>query len=241
MLNLTRYDDFVNENISNVFMLMKTFNITYVKYIREQSKRKGIKNKTVNAAFYKGFIIAQSPYMRDFIIDVLKFIRQYKPKTERYIEYCLEEAKKLYPKATTQYYPTPTAEQIKERLWQARHVPHFYFSKRDPVSLCTIGFSYDRYMGYIDVKLKSFESFEPDNVLRVRDVEDQFYKDEEYKVGDLKFLKSTIDNILPIKIQEWTEKIQKNFSEINNCPEHILKHIHGDKTIKWKNIGLFGD
>ena len=238
MLNLTHYDDFSNENISHVFMLMKTMNITYVKYVHERSRRKGVKNKTIHIAFYKGFVISQSLYMQDFIINVLKFIRLYKSKTERHIEYCLEEVKKLYPKASIEYYKTPTAEQIEQRLWESRHVPHLYLIKQSPISLCKIYISYDRYIGYVDIKLKDFFK-EQDNILKIRDIDD--YKEEEYKIGDIKFLKSTLDNILPIKIQEWTEKLQKNFSEINNCPEHILKHIHSDKTIKWKKIGLFDD
>lgn len=241
MFNLTSYDDFLNENIAHVFMLMKNANVSYVKYIGEKSKRKGIKNKMVHAAFYKGFIIAQSTNMQDFIIHVLKFIRLYKFKVERYIENCLQEVKKIYPNATIRYYETLTAEELENRSWQAKHVPHYYYSisRHYSISFCTIGLSYDRYMGYVDVKMIRFQ--EPDNVLIVRDIEDEFYKNEEYKIGDIKFLKSTIHNILPVKIQEWTEKIEKDFSEINKCPEHILKHIHSDKIIKWKKIGLFED
>jgi hypothetical protein len=237
MTNLTSFDDFLNENIAHAFMLMKTLNITYVKYIQSKSKRRGIKDTVCHIAFYKGFVVSHSSIMRDFIINVLKFVRNYKSKTERYIEQCLYEVRKIYPAAAIQYYSTPTAGQLEERLWQTRHIHSF--NRRDSVSLCIIIFSYDNYMGYVDIKLKAFK--EPDNILKARDVEDQFYKDKEYNIGDIKNLKSTLDSILPIQIQEWTEKIEKNFSEINNCPEHILKHIHTDKTIKWKKIGLFED
>lgn len=233
------YDDFLNENIAHIFTLMKAMNISYVKYIYETSKRKGIKNKKVNIAFYKGFVIAHSRDMQQFIIDVLKFVRQYRNKTEKYIDYCLSEVKKIYPDAKVQYYPVPTAEQLKERLWQARHIPTIGTMKYSSVSLCTIWLKYDRYQGYVDVRLKSFE--DPDNIVKVRDIEDEFYKDEEYKVGDMRWLKSTLDNILPIKVQEWTEKIEKDFSKINDCPDHILKHIHSEKIIKMRNIGLFND
>lgn len=237
---ITSYDEYLNENIANIQLVMKASNITYIRYLAKKSNRKGIKDVYSNLALYNGYAIAHTSNMRDFIIEVQKFI-QNKSKVEKYIDNCFKIVQAIDPKAMLKYYQPVTKREMEERhgLWGTNHIPSSGMNKYSSTPLCKIYLTYEKYMGYVDVKLKNFK--DSDNVLKVRDVEDEMYTEMQFKIDNMTNLKSILDNILPTQIKDWTEKIDKNFNDIHKCPAHVLKHIYPEHFIKIKDIGVWDD
>lgn len=235
---VTNFLEFVNENISNVFNLMKSTGIQWMKYTRIEHNRKGVRDLMCHVAFYKGFIVANASLMREFTNDVLKFIKKMK-FVDEYIDKSFKNVKKIDSNARLRFYHKYSKYGIDNKYMDSRNIDSPTRFERATTSLCLISFAYKKYIGRVELQLKAFTY--PDNIIHLRDIDDETYTEEKISVTNLENLGQQLDLFFENKIIEWKNKIEDKASAINSCPEYILKRIYGDKIIKMKNIGMFED
>lgn len=246
MKNLLPYK--LYENIAHAQTLIRALGLHYVRYVYSKSKRAGIKDIVNNVVFYKGIAVAYGRIMREFINQLMKFVRN-KSRIDAYLTSSTNYIKSLFPSARIQYYPEKlTPDDLSaDRNYNTERRIYYFSSNKSDIYLYKAFFKYQEYNCVLDVNINDLDVNKPTSVVQIHDDRYKYRSRfgnwydprETYPVGDLKNLIAVLDDVENKRIKEWTERIDRDFDEMHNCPEYLLKKILKPNIHKLKDIGVF--
>lgn len=246
----------LNENIGHAMTLMKAMNMNYIRYVYRESKRPGIRDVIVNLAFYNGYIVSSSSDMRKFINTLLRNVKKVK-RVDEYIKNAFQIVKKVALKSTLILYEKVTKKELEGHHFgyhNERWSEMTGLTYKTENHVARIAFDYSHYRGAIYLVLEDLDPSKQKCYMNVYDIADDYRQiktgdyDEDNRtygshdripIGSIENFKSAVDNLLPLQINMWKSRIEKDVNQINNCPEYILSKIHSDKIVKVRDIGIF--